>query len=169
MNVPLLHIVGYSGSGKTTLLERLIPDLKAKGLRVATLKHTHHAVDMDKRGKDSWRHKQAGADTSALVGAGQWMMVCDLSEDFTPQQWANRYASDHDVVLVEGYHSMQGHKIEVVRAARSMQARCHADELLAVVSDVPDLDVPCPQLALDDIDALSLFIKNWLQTGVNHG
>jgi len=169
VTIPVLHIVGYSGSGKTTLIEKLLPLLKGQGLRVATLKHSHHVLEMDQRGKDSWRHKQAGADTSALVGAGQWMMVCELADDFTPQQWANQYAQGHNLVLVEGYHNMAGVKVEVVRQAHSRTLRCDASSLLAVMSDGELQLKDVVQIGLNDISALSDVVLQWLQEGKYDG
>jgi len=162
MTLPVLSIVGRSNSGKTTLLEKLIAALVHRGLRVGTIKHSHHQPEMDTPGKDSWRHKQAGASASLLIGPEQMMLVQDVEEGLTPRLLAERYFSDFDLLLVEGYASLPGNKIEVMRAERSTQLRCKPDELLAVVTDVPAVHSGLPQFELDDIEALSAFVLHWM-------
>jgi molybdopterin-guanine dinucleotide biosynthesis protein B len=162
MTVPILSIVGRSNSGKTTLLEKLIAALAHRGLRVGTIKHSHHQPEMDTPGKDSWRHKQAGAAASLLVGPERMLMVQDVEEDLNPRLLAERYFADFDLLLVEGYASLPGDKIEVMRAARSTQLRCQLEELLAVVTDIPSVHPDLPQFELNDIEALSEFILHWM-------
>jgi len=161
--VPVLSIVGRSNSGKTTLVEKLIARLSAQGLRIATIKHSHHQPEMDAPGKDSWRHKQAGAATSFLIGPQQMMMVADIQEQLNPNLLASRYCDGFDLVLVEGYNSLPGAKIEVVRAARSTELRCAPEELIALVSDVDTLELSVPRFGLDDDQALAAWILGWLQ------
>ena len=163
MSVPVLAIVGFSNSGKTTLMEKLVSGLVAKGLRIATIKHSHHQPEMDTPGKDSWRHKQAGASTSLLVGSEKMLMVSDVDEALNPQLLASRLFTDYDLVLVEGYASVSGPKIEVVRAERSQELRCNEDELVAVATDIPDLKVSVPVLDMNHIQSLIDFILNWLK------
>jgi len=160
--VPILSIVGRSNSGKTTLLEKLIAALVHRGLRVGSIKHSHHQPEMDMPGKDSWRHKQAGAAASLLVGSERMLMVRDVEEDLNPRLLAERYFADFDLLLVEGYASLPGDKIEVMRAARSTQLRCQAEELLALVTDIPAVHSGLPQFELDDIEALSAFVLHWM-------
>ena len=160
---PVLAIVGFSNSGKTTLMEKLIAALSAEGLNVCTIKHSHHQPDMDTPGKDSWRHKHAGAKGSLLVGPEQLLMVADIQQPLTPQEMANAYFPDADLVLVEGYASMPCPKIEVVRAERSTDLRCELSELLAVVTDIQDLDVSVPQLDLNNTQQITIFILDWLK------
>ena len=163
MSPPILSIVGYSNSGKTTLMEKLVAGLTAQGLRIATIKHSHHQPDMDTPGKDSWRHKQAGASASLLVGPEKMLMVRDIRETLTPQQLADRLFTEDDLVLVEGYASMPGAKIEVVRAARSQEVRCKEDELLAVVTDIPGFKASTPVLDLNQPETVMGFILSWMQ------
>jgi len=169
MSVPVLAIVGYSNSGKTTLVEKLIAALSQQGLRIATIKHSHHQPEMDTPGKDSWRHKQAGASASLLVGPEKMLMVSDLDVQPTPTQLANAYFSDYDLVLVEGYASMPCPKIEVVRAARSVDLRCDEEGLLAVVTDVSGLDVAVPKLNLNDVPSVVDFILIWMKGEAHNG
>ncbi len=161
--IPILSIVGRSNSGKTTLMEKLIAVLTCRGLRIGAIKHSHHQPEMDTPGKDSWRHKQAGAAASILIGPERMLMVQDIKEDMNPRLLAERYFSDFDLLLVEGYASLPGDKIEVVRADRSTDLRCHPDELLAVVTDVPSIHSGLPQFELDDIEGLSEFVLHWIR------
>jgi len=175
LQTPVLAIVGYSNSGKTTLMEKLIAALSVHGLHVCSIKHSHHQPEMDTPGKDSWRHKQAGAKGALLVGPERILLVQDvpsLNIGQTPQALADKFFPDADLVLVEGYASIPGAKIEVVRAARSRTLRCAADELIAVASDIADLDVAVPLLNLNDVETISNHILQWLKTpeeGADHG
>jgi len=162
MTVPVLSIVGSSNSGKTTLMEKLVAHLTAQGLRIATIKHSHHQPELDTPGKDSWRHKQAGAASSFLIGPQQMMMVADIEDELNPDLLANRYCQGFDLVLVEGYNTLPGAKIEVLRAARSNTLRCDPDDLIAVVTDVNTLDLAVPHFDLDDDQAVVAFILQWL-------
>jgi len=100
---PVFIFVGHSGSGKTTLVEKLIPELTRRGLRVATIKHAHHKVVLDKEGKDSWRYKQAGATLSMLVTADELQLVADAVDQREPAQLAQRFLGEADMVLAEGF------------------------------------------------------------------
>ena len=163
MSVPVLAIVGFSNSGKTTLMEKLITALSAEGLDVCTMKHSHHQPEMDTPGKDSWRHKHAGAKGSLLVGLEQLLMVADIQKPLTPQEMADAYFPHADLVLVEGYASMPCAKIEVVREARSVDMRCKPSELIAVVTDIQDLNVNIPKLDLNNTQQVATFILDWLK------
>lgn len=168
MKPSIISIVGLSGSGKTTLLERLIRELKWRGLSVGTIKHSSHPHPMDMPGKDSWRHKEAGAERTLFVGPDCLQYVADLEGEHTPVSLADCYMSGLDVVLVEGFLTEEGDKIEVVRAERSTKPICTpgASEegvggLIAVMSDLdatalgkPGVDV----LELDDIEGLANLI-----------
>ncbi|MDQ7005183.1 MAG: molybdopterin-guanine dinucleotide biosynthesis protein B [Ghiorsea sp.] len=162
MSVPILSLVGSSNSGKTTLMEKLVVGLVAQGLRIATIKHSHHQPEMDTPGKDSWRHKQAGASTSLLVGPEKMLMVSDVDEALNPQLLTARLFGDYDLVLVEGYASVPGPKIEVLRAARSNTLRCEESELLAVATDIDDLKVNVPILDMNDTQVVIGFVLKWL-------
>jgi len=166
MNTPILSIVGRSNSGKTTLLEKLIAELTNHGLRIGTIKHSHHQPSLDTPGKDSWRHKQAGAAAALLVGSRQMQLVADLhiGEEAAPRELAARLFTGMDLVLLEGYGGMPGPKIEVVRAACASTMR-HADDegLIAVASDVTCLDTALPCFGLDDTAALTRFVLAWRQ------
>lgn len=153
----LLSIVGHSGSGKTTLIEKLLPVLNAAGLKVATMKHTHHHVPLDTPGKDSWRFKQAGAMASMLVTPHALQLVADMSEPHDPVLLAQRYFSDADLVLAESFSDATCPKIEVLRAACSVTPRSN-DGLIAIVTDVVTVHPHVPHFALDDVAGIAKFI-----------
>jgi molybdopterin-guanine dinucleotide biosynthesis protein B len=158
----LISIVGHSGSGKTTLIEKLLPMLSAAGLKVATLKHTHHQVPLDTPGKDSWRFKQAGAMASMLVTPHALQLVADYFEPHEPVYLAQRYFSDADLVLAESFSDADCPKIEVLRAECSTTPRC-SDGLIALVTDVTTVHPHLPHFALDDIDGIASFILAQVQ------
>jgi molybdopterin-guanine dinucleotide biosynthesis protein B len=153
---PVISIVGKSESGKTTLIERLIPELKRRGYRIGIVKHAHHGFDMDRKGKDSYRHRQAGADTVMIASPGQIAMIKDVPseclDDLIP------YFEDMDLLITEGFKSDRAPKIEIFRAERHQHPACLGDDtLIAMVSDTP-LDVTVPQFATADIQAITEFI-----------
>ncbi len=153
----LISIVGHSGSGKTTLIEKLLPVLVTAGLKVSTIKHTHHQVPLDTPGKDSWRFKQAGAGGSMLVTPHALQLVADYSELHDPVFLAQRYFGDADLVLAESFSNADCPKIEVLRAACSTTPRC-GDGLIALVTDVASAHPHLPNFALDDVDGIAKFI-----------
>jgi molybdopterin-guanine dinucleotide biosynthesis protein B len=156
----LIAIVGHSGSGKTTLIEKLLPVLNKAGLRVATIKHTHHHVALDSAGKDSWRHKQAGAAASMLLTPSGMQLVTDAIE-YPLAQFAQRYFFDMDLVLAEGFSHAKCAKIEVLRAACSSVARCTAEGgLIAMVTDVETTMMRLPHFSLDDVAGIASFVTN---------
>jgi len=158
----IICIVGRSQSGKTTLIEKLIPVLKTKGYRIGTIKHSHHIFDFDKSGKDSWRHKDAGADAVIIASPGKIAMVKNDYQG-TLESLLD-YFGDLDLVITEGYKGARQPKIEVVRAARHDDALLREDRyLVAVVTDV-DLGLTLPVFGLEDIDGLADFIEaNYLK------
>jgi molybdopterin-guanine dinucleotide biosynthesis protein B len=153
----LIQIVGHSGSGKTTLIEKLLPVLNAAGLKVATIKHTHHQVPLDTPGKDSWRFKQAGAVASMLVTPQALQLVADILELHDPVLLAQRYFSDVDLVLAESFSDATCPKIEVLRAACSSMPRS-SEGLIALVTDVATVHPHLPHFALDDVAGIAKFI-----------
>jgi molybdopterin-guanine dinucleotide biosynthesis protein B len=156
-----LGVAGRSGSGKTTLIERLLPLLKAQGLRVAVVKHTHHDLEFDVPGKDSHRFKRAGAVTSILVSPTGLGIVKDLDDEPSLDEIVSRYAMDSDMVIVEGFKHERLPKIEVFSADRGEPPLCLlGDETyMAIVTD-EDVDTPLPRFARDDIAAITQFITS---------
>jgi molybdopterin-guanine dinucleotide biosynthesis protein B len=157
-NMPqVICVVGRSQSGKTTLIEKLIPILKNKGYRIGTIKHSHHVFDFDKSGKDSWRHKDAGAETVIIASPGKIAMVKN-DHDGTLEGLIG-YFDDLDLLITEGYKGARRPKIEVVRAARHNNALLKDDDcLVAVVTDA-SLNLSVPVFGLEDIEKLADFIE----------
>ena len=153
----VICIVGRSQSGKTTLIEKLIPVLRNKGYRIGTIKHSHHIFDFDKSGKDSWRHKDAGAEAVIIASPGKIAMVKNDHQGTLDS--LIDYFDDLDLVITEGYKGARQPKIEVVRAARHNDALLRNDDhLVAVVTDA-DLKIGQPVFGLEDIDNLADFIE----------
>src|SRR3989304_10168370 len=99
--IPIISIVGKSDVGKTTLIEKLIPELKNRGYRVATIKHDVHGFDMDIEGKDSWRHKKAGADTVIISSPAKVGIVKDVERDLMLEELRGRYIQNVDIIISE--------------------------------------------------------------------
>lgn len=117
-DTPILCIVGPSGSGKTTLMEGLIQELSNRGYRVATIKRTHHAVELDQPGKDSWRHRKAGAKVSVLSSPKAMAVFTEVEQELTVDELCRRFIQSAsggvDLILVEGYKDSHYPKIVVV-------------------------------------------------------
>ncbi len=140
--IPLISVVGKSRVGKTTLLEKLIRELKGRGYRVGTIKHDTHGFEIDKPGKDSWRHAQAGSDAVLISSPEKLALIKRVDRERSLDELL-AYIGEVDLVLTEGYKSGDKPKIEVSRQARGQELLCHEHELLALVTDQPfDLDVP---------------------------
>ena len=154
---PILSIVGRSQSGKTTIIEKLIPELKKRGYRIGTIKHAHHGFDIDKSGKDSWRHRHAGADAVVVAAPGQIALVKDDQSDSL--DGLLHYFDGMDLIITEGYKTQSKPKIEVLRAARHSRLVCADDPwLVAVVTDVA-CDSNVPVFGLEDITPLADLIE----------
>jgi molybdopterin-guanine dinucleotide biosynthesis protein B len=155
---PVLALIGKPNCGKTTLIEKLIPALAEKGVRVGTIKHHHGDIQMDTPGKDSWRHKQAGAQVvllSSPVGIG---LIQDTAGDTPVEDLVSRYFQEVDLVIAEGYKWSTLPKIEVFRSTvydEPMQEP--GKTLVAMVSDV-EIRQDLPWFKYDDIGSLVEFI-----------
>ena len=155
---PVLAFIGKPNCGKTTLIEKLIPALADKGVRVGTIKHHHGEIQMDTPGKDTWRHKQAGAQVvllSSPVGIG---LIQDTAEDTPVEDLVSRYFQNVDLVVVEGYKWSTLPKIEVFRSAVYDEPMQEPGEtLIAMVSDV-EIRQDLPWFKYDEIGSLVEFI-----------
>jgi molybdopterin-guanine dinucleotide biosynthesis protein B len=159
---PIVCIVGKSDSGKTTLIEKLIPELKALGLRVGTVKHDVHGFEMDRPGKDSWRHKQAGSSTTLISSPQQIGMVRDVDHDHDLGELIH-FFPDVQIILTEGYKREPRPKIEIFRPEVHHQPLCTDDQnLVALVTD-SDADLGVPRFKTGDLKGLALFIKDHFQ------
>jgi len=137
--VKVIGLVGASGSGKTTLLEALLPLLRRQGVSVSTVKHSHHAPDIDQPGKDSWRHREAGAVETLLLSSARWALMHELhgaAEPALPELLA--HMTPVDLVLVEGFKTHPFPKIEVHRPARGRPPLWPGlRDVVAVATDAP--------------------------------
>ena len=159
MTSPVFIFVGHSGSGKTTLVEKLLPELTTRGLRLATIKHAHHKVELDKEGKDSWRYKRAGAVMSMLVTSNELQIVADAVDRREPGQLAERFLGEADMVLAEGFSLAPGDKIEILRRECGKPPRCAIEDgLIAIVTDMDEIYPQLPHFALDDVAGLADFL-----------
>jgi molybdopterin-guanine dinucleotide biosynthesis adapter protein len=157
MKPPILCFVGRSNSGKTTLIERLIPELVLAGYRVATVKHAGHGFELDTEGKDSWRHKRAGASTVIVLSKGSLAMFSDVSDEIKVEEVRERFLdSGIDLILAEGWKSEGYPKIVVVRDQMG-EVPVSSEGLLAVVSNKP-VQVAVPCFEPDDIKGLTELI-----------
>ena len=116
--IPIISIVGKSDSGKTTLLEKLVPELTRRGYRIATIKHDVHGFEVDQEGKDSWRHKQAGAHTVVISSPNKIALIRDVEKDLNLEEIRERLIQDVDLILSEGYKKDVQPKIEVFRKGK---------------------------------------------------
>ncbi|MBC8443886.1 MAG: molybdopterin-guanine dinucleotide biosynthesis protein B [Deltaproteobacteria bacterium] len=153
----IISVVGNSKSGKTTFIEKLITELTQRKLRVGVIKHTHHGFDADQKGKDTWRHKKAGAEIVIAAAPGQIMMLKDdpNSESIDDLE---TYFKGLDLVITEGFKKKNRPKIEIFRPEIHKTPVCLRDpSLVAFVSD-SDMDVDVPRFKTDAIRELSDFI-----------
>ena len=162
---PVVSFVGHSGSGKTTLVEKLIQELSGRGVRVAAIKHAHQELVLDTPGKDSYRYKEAGAAMSMLVTTTALQLVADAVERREPEQLAQRFLGEADLVLAEGFSPTSGTKIEVMRRACSKPSRCTDDNPpIAVVTDMDEVFPQLPHFRLEDIAGIANFILEQAST-----
>jgi molybdopterin-guanine dinucleotide biosynthesis protein B len=153
----LIGLAGWSGAGKTTLVARLIPSLARRGVAVSTVKHAHHAFDVDTPGKDSYAHRQAGAAQVLVASAHRWALMTELrGAPEPPLRDLLRQLAPVDLVLVEGFKRDRHPKLEVHRAANG-KPWLHPDDP-AIVAIAADADPPAhrlPNAHLDDVEAVA--------------
>ncbi len=160
MTPPLFGIAGYKNSGKTTLTESLVRELSGRGYIVSTVKHAHHGIEIDQPGRDSFRHREAGALEVALVSRRRWAIMHELRDDDEPtlQEVLARF-SPCDIVLTEGYKHDHHPKIEVRRAALGHPHLAGDDpHVVAVASDAPIEDAGIPVIDIDNISGIADFV-----------
>lgn len=156
----IFGIVGMSGSGKTELLVKLIPELTERGIDISTIKHTHHNVEIDKPGKDSYRHRKSGAKQVMVASAGRWSLIRELRD--TPEPTLVELVEKMepvDLLLVEGF-KREGHdKIEVFRHDHDQELLAPSDEnIIAIAGDGPIEGLSVPMIDLNDVAAIASFI-----------
>jgi molybdopterin-guanine dinucleotide biosynthesis protein B len=157
---PIVFIVGKSNSGKTTIVERLIAEFKRRGYRVATIKHEAYGFDIDKPGKDSWRHAQAGSDAVVLSSSQRLALIKNVDHEPSIAELTRLIGTDFDIIIVEGFKRGKGLKIEVHRKELG-ELICDPRELMALVTDEP-LELDVSQFPPDDVTALADLIEKRL-------
>jgi molybdopterin-guanine dinucleotide biosynthesis protein B len=159
----IVALVGKPDSGKTTLLEKLIPELNRRGYRIGTVKHHVHRFEMDREGKDTWRHKQAGAKVVALSSPTGLGVIREVDHDQAIEELIDRYYYDVDLVIAEGYKASALPKIEVFRREAHDSPLENRDETwVAMISDAaPDPELPHLDLA-DVTGIVDFLVENFI-------
>jgi molybdopterin-guanine dinucleotide biosynthesis protein B len=158
----VLGIAGWSGSGKTTLLARLIPALIARGLTVSTIKHAHHDFDVDQPGKDSWRHREAGATEVLVSSDRRWALMHEHRGAAEPPLAALLAKLEPvDLVLVEGFKRESTPKLEVWRAETGKPPLFPGDPSIIALAANEPIGFPGRCLDIDDIEAIADFVADF--------
>ena len=155
---PVISIVGKSKSGKTTLIEKLIPELKRRGYKIGIIKHAFHEFEIDKKGKDSWRHKAAGAETVLVSSPRIITMVKDFQGETLDE--LEIYFQDMDLIITEGFKKENKPQIEVFRTTQHDTPLSPGNHnLIAMVTDA-NVNLKVPKFGLDEVEALANLIEN---------
>lgn len=156
----VMGVTGWKNCGKTGLMERLVAEIAGRGFSVSTLKHAHHAVDVDQPGTDSHRHRMAGACEVLLASGRRWALMHELREEEEPSlEELLRKLSPVDLVLVEGFKRARHPKIEAHRKAAGTPLIAPGDpSVLAVASDTGHAGLAVPVFDLDDTGAIADFV-----------
>ncbi len=167
--IPQLAFSAYSGSGKTTLLEKVIPELRKLGLRIAMIKHTHHKVDLDQPGKDSYRMRQAGANPVMIASKKRWALLFENESEQDEPQLGDLVKQLNpamfDLVLVEGFKHEPIPKIEIIRRGVEKPPLHPQDStFIAIASDLFEIETELPVLNLNNPSAIADFISDWMKS-----
>lgn len=155
----VIGLAGWSGAGKTSLISKLLPALVAQGLRVSTIKHAHHAFDLDKPGKDSWVHRQSGASEVLIASGRRWALMHELRDEAEPAllDLLDRLART-DLVLVEGFKSEPYPKIEIHRVANGKPALFPHDPCIVGLVTDGAVASEIPTAGLNDVRAITAMV-----------
>ena len=158
----VIGLAGWSGAGKTTLLTRVIPLLAGQGLRVSVIKHAHHKFDIDTPGKDSWRHREAGAAEVLVSSANRWALMHELRGEREPRlPELLQKLSRVDLVVIEGYKSEPHRKIEVHRAENGKPFLFPTDsDIVGIAADIA-VETRLPVAHLDDIAGVAAMMRRY--------
>lgn len=156
----VIGLAGWSGAGKTTLLSRLVPHLIGEGARVSVIKHAHHGFDLDKPGKDSWVHREAGATQVMISSTKRWALLNELRGDLEPSLFELlAKMAPVDYVIIEGFKAQGHRKIEIYRAENSKPLMFPNDPNIIAVATDTRVESGLPMFDLDDIPAIADFVK----------
>lgn len=154
--IPILSIVGKTGCGKTTYLEKLITEMKRRGYKVATIKHDVHGFDIDRPGKDTWRHAQAGADIVCISSPQKMAMIKKVDQELLLTEVAE-YVDGVDIIFTEGYKREGKQRIEVFRQEASITPLCTKEEVVAMATDVKVYE-DVPSFSVEDPAEMADFL-----------
>jgi molybdopterin-guanine dinucleotide biosynthesis adapter protein len=158
----VIGLAGWSGAGKTTLLTRLIPYLRAQGVSVSVIKHAHHSFDVDMPGKDSWVHRQSGAEEVLVSSVNRWALMHELRGAVEPRlPELLKKMSRVDLVVVEGFKSEPHRKIEVHRKANGKPLLFPSDPAIAGIATDAVIETALPVAHLDDIPAVAALLRKY--------
>jgi len=158
----VIGLAGWSGAGKTTLLTRVIPHLRKEGLRVSVIKHAHHSFDVDVPGKDSYVHRQSGAEEVLVSSARRWALMHELRGAREPRlRELIAKMSPVDLVIVEGFKSEPHRKIEVYRKANGKAPLFPDDPAIAGIATDATIETMLPVAHLDDIPAVAAMMRKF--------
>ena len=165
MTTPVFGVTGWKNSGKTTLVTRLVSAFAERGFNVSTVKHAHHAFDVDKPGTDSFRHREAGATEVMIVSGYRWALMHELRDDDEPPlETMLQNMSAADLIIIEGYKRERHPKIEVRRKDSGRDQALAPDDstIVAVASDHDAETGGLPHFHIDDIEGMAAFIADYL-------
>lgn len=155
----LYGVTGYKNAGKTGLMERLVTEIASRGFTVSTVKHAHHATDIDHEGRDSYRHRQAGAGQVLVSSPVRWALMTELRGAQEPSlDDLLARLNPVDLVLIEGYKSAPHPKVEAHRSETGRPLLAPENPTIRAVASNAQPDVACPLFALDDTAAIAGFI-----------
>jgi molybdopterin-guanine dinucleotide biosynthesis adapter protein len=158
----VIGIAGWSGAGKTTLISRVIPHLRQQGLRVSVIKHAHHDFDVDVPGKDSWVHRQSGAEEVLVSSANRWALMHELRGAREPElSDLLKKMSPVDLVVIEGFKSDPHRKIEVYRKANGKPPLFPDDSAIVGIAADTAVETTLPMAHLDDIPAVAAMMRQY--------
>jgi molybdopterin-guanine dinucleotide biosynthesis protein MobB len=157
--VKVWGVVGWKDAGKTTMVERLVAEISGRGLSVSTLKHTHHAVDLEVEGSDTWRHRAAGAREVMLASGARWALMRELRGEDEPSMEALLARMDRvDLVIAEGWKRGPQPKLEVHRAGSGRGLLAAEDPMVRIVASDGAVETDRPVIGLDDVPGAADFI-----------
>ncbi len=165
MKQKIIGVAGFKNAGKTTLVEKLVIELTGRGLRISTVKHAHHSFDIDHEGRDSFRHRKAGATEVAVVSSGRWALIHELRNEAEPYlEDVLKKLAPCDLVIVEGYKRDDHDKIEVRNLSLDHPPLAGEDQTIVAIAATKAIEgAPVPVFDRDDVTALSSFVISHME------